>query len=179
MTRPNIQKSQPLRAVPKKRENVGRIATINCRGLANDIKLGSTINAFELLRLDVLSLTEVRRRGKEILHDVGDLGSTLVYNGYKMKSDAGVGFLFSSRVRIDDLVFESPRILKALITLGGLKMALICVYCPPNTDTHKESFKDKHYQLMQKSLNAVPKQYKVCVLGDANASIAPEAHNIT
>jgi len=70
-------KSEPvsLRTVPTKGYNIGKLASINVRGMANDLKMGNVIQAFENLRIDSLCVQETRRRGnlKELMtHETED-----------------------------------------------------------------------------------------------------------
>lgn len=168
---------QKLRKVlVRNHEKTGRLGTINTNGLACDIKLGNTIEAFEALRLDVLCLQEVHRPGNITLQGCGDEDTTFISVGYKNKSDAGVGVLLSSRVTLHETFFVSPRIMKVHIQLGGLKLAVLSVYAPPNTDTHSESFKDKFYADMRKTIKSTKAPFKLIILGDMNATIGGASH---
>ena len=51
-----VESKPRLQAVPVKRDNIEKFAPINVRGLANDVKIGSVVEAFEALRLDALCL---------------------------------------------------------------------------------------------------------------------------
>ena len=97
----SVESKPKFRAVPTHRDNVGRFRINQCPESRNDVKLGNVIQAFESLRLDVLCIQEVHRPGVQQPVPVGE-DSTFAYVGYKNKSIAGVGFLFSSRVQLNE-----------------------------------------------------------------------------
>ena len=172
----SVESKPKFRAVSTKRDNVGQFASINVRDLANDLKLGNVIQAFEAFRLDVLCIQEVQRRGVQEPIPVGE-DSTLAYVGYKNKSIAGVGFLFSCKVQLDDVKLISARIALANICIGGLKLAFLSCYAPPDTESHAGSTKHSFYAELSKVVkNHVKRPHKVCVLSDFNASIGTLSH---
>ena len=107
---------------------------------------------------------------------VGERNSLFAYVGYKNKSDAGVGFLFSSRVQIEDIKLVSARLARADIVLGRLKMSIFMCYAPQNTDSHSEAYKDAIYVDLRKEMRAIKAPYKPVIMGDFNGSISEEAH---
>ena len=158
-----------------KRDNIGKLASINVLGLPNQIKRGVVIEAFEALRFDVLCLqVHVRGEGKPDTFD--ERNSVFAYVGYKSKSDTGVGVLFSSRVQIEDVKLVSARLARADIVFGGLKMRTFTCYAPPDTDSHLEEYKDTMFVDIPKQMRAIKAPYKPVIMGDFNASIDKEAH---
>lgn len=134
------------------------------------------IEAFEALRLHVLCLQEVHLRGEGKHDTVRERNSVFAYVGYKNKSDAGVEFLFSSRVQIEDVKLVSTRLARADIVLGGLKMGIFTCYAPPDTESHSEAYKDVIYVDLRKQMRTIKAPYKPVIRGDINASNGAWAH---
>ena len=79
----SVESKPKFPAAPTKGDNVGGFASINVRGLANDVKLRNVIQAFKALRLDVLCIQEVHRRGEQEPIPVCEV-STLAYVGWNL-----------------------------------------------------------------------------------------------
>jgi exonuclease III len=151
------------------------------RTLQDDIKLATIVKTSSSLGIDVLALQEVRRTSTGLMtfDDESLRGWQLVWSGHKRKHEHGVAILLAPHVKIQQYQEHQPaRIISAMISVKGMRLAILNVYAP--TDTTKSNVaKTSFYCALSKAkieLDKTPK-YKLVTLGDFNATISSESKN--
>ena len=157
--------------VPSKKENELTISTINVQTLSNDIKLANVCDIFTSLRHDIGLLQESRRTGQGMI-EIDAL--RFIWIGHKKKKLHGVSIILAPHVKLLDIFYISPRILKLHIKVHGINFAIVNCYSP--TEQSKDSMKDTFYKDLQKCLDDIPSIYKPILGGDFNATIGNNSY---
>ena len=98
----------------------------------------------------------------------------------KTKASAGVGMALSPDIKIIDInnILEG-RILLVRLILRGIKLSAFCAYAP--TDTYAEASKQAFFNILQKSILNVKKEYpgyKVIIGADMNVTIGCDSNGL-
>nr|CAH7736536.1 unnamed protein product [Callosobruchus chinensis] len=149
------------------------MATWNIRSIAN--KERELVQEFEKMNLDILAITETKKKGKGIRELEG--GHIMIYSGVPMENRAaeGVGFIIRKNL-LQQLVkydYVSERILRIEMRLEEEKETTLVVAYGPNEDERvqqKEEFWEKLSETVEDS------RHRVVVLGDFNSRVG-KSHN--
>nr|CAH7747709.1 unnamed protein product [Callosobruchus chinensis] len=149
------------------------MATWNIRSIAN--KERELVQEFEKMNLDILAITETKKKGKGIRELEG--GHIMIYSGVPMENRAaeGVGFIIRKNL-LQQLVkydYVSERILRIEMRLEEEKETTLVVAYGPNEDERvqqKEEFWEQLSETVEDS------RHRVIVLGDFNSRVG-KSHN--
>lgn len=144
--------------------NVGtwNVCTLNEPGRIEQVQFEA-----ERLKIDVLGMAEVRWIGNGV-HNVN--GWRFYYSGADVHH-RGVGFLVSPKVSqaVTAVQPVSDRIMRITIQAKPKPVSLIQVYLPTAEAEEEES--NEQYRLLQETVNLIPRQHRMIVMGDFNAKI--------
>ena len=153
-----------------------RSGTINVRTMReqHDIsKLPYAIRQITNAKIDICALQEVRMRGSgSFIQD----DYAVYFNGYKNKSQAGVMIAVKKNIHVNNIINVSPRLLVAEISIGSLKVKVLCCYAP--TEEATEHTKSTFYRDI-KSNSSTTKRQHLLLLGDFNATTTAIKHRAT
>uniref|UniRef100_A0AAR5Q370 Endonuclease/exonuclease/phosphatase domain-containing protein n=1 Tax=Dendroctonus ponderosae TaxID=77166 RepID=A0AAR5Q370_DENPD len=124
--------------------------------------------------IDICAIAETKKKGK---------GSTrygnyiFIYSGREKneRATSGVGILMNGKVEnnISGINYVNDRLLQLTVKLQKSKTShIISVYAPDINKPRVEI--DTFYQNLQRTLDGIPKQDEVIILGDLNARIGNE-----
>ena len=134
----NLKKDQTSRSI--------KVATINVRTCKDDMKLAEIVKTASQLKLDVLAMQETRRLSSGITTfvDKSIYGWQLIWSGHKRKRQHGVAILLAPHVTLEEYeVFLDARVITAKVRVGNMRLALLNVYAPTNSngsDSAKSGF---------------------------------------
>ena len=134
----------------------------------------TAIIARELKRnsIDIAALSETRFSDNTTLVEEG-AGYTFFCIGHPAGTarQAGVGFAIRSSLanNIAPPKGISPRLMTMVLPLEGQEATLVSAYAPTMTATEED--KEEFYELLNRTLSAVPHKHKLFLLGDFNARI--------
>ncbi|XP_072403145.1 uncharacterized protein [Diabrotica undecimpunctata] len=109
------------------------VATYNCRSLANQAKLIELENEAVNIKWDVIGISEVRRKDKELIEL--ESGNILYHKGTENGRTSGVGFLINKKWkdRIVDIASTSDRVASLSLRLSRRYTIQIVQVISPHT----------------------------------------------
>ncbi|RCN49463.1 endonuclease/exonuclease/phosphatase family protein [Ancylostoma caninum] len=153
-------------------KNITRIATWNVHTLNQNGRLAQLLQEFNNYRLDILGLSKVRWTGSGCFSSAN---KTILFSGCEGRHERGVGFVLNKRAA-KTLVGRKPvdgRIIRARFSTKHIRITVMQVYAP--TDNLKEDLKNG---LLQDTIDEAPRQDLKIVLGDFNAQLGGDGHEI-
>ena len=152
-----------------------KIATLNCRGLAELSKRQQLIHAMKKLHIDILALQETKiKTDSTETHDgyAFFFGSQSVQNDRRQRTEHhGVGFVISPYMNpfLLDCTPISDRLIEITIAARGRNLTIINGYAPHSGRPPEE--KDQFWNCVADRCDAHPQSSPTLVVGDLNARI--------
>lgn len=159
------------------------LGSINVRTCKDRLKLEQVVLASDQLAHDLCFVSETRMATTfevQLLDDFRELpGWRFIYSGLKKAAAAGVGLILSPNVQLIeyDSVLRS-RILRARITLHGIKLVVFSIYAPQDTIGEGDAAKTRFYCTLKKALADTRRSYpghRILCAGDFNATIGKQS----
>jgi hypothetical protein len=145
------------------------VCTYNTRTLLGEDRLTELEKELDLIKWDIVGLSEVRRRGEELTELRS--GSMFYYKGRENDSNSGVGFLVNRNIKNKVINYRNSGDRIAQITLQiseRYRLQIIQVYAP--TSTHDEEEVVELYEEINKLIDDEKTHFKI-IMGDFNAQV--------
>lgn len=145
------------------------VCTYNCRTLSNEAKLRELESELELINWDVIGLSEVRRKGEDLIELQS--GHMLYYHGTSNGRTSGVGFIIHRRLKhlIVKCDSSSDRVARVQIKINKrYTLQIVQVYAP--TSAYKDDVIEAFYEEVTDLHENSNAHYKI-VMGDFNAQV--------
>src|SRR6218665_4052132 len=145
------------------------VGTWNVRTLREAGKLQLLQEEMKRYRCDILGIAEMRWT------KAGEMeGGKILWSGDESRHEAGVGFLLGNRARNALMGYKpvSDRILAARFRAQPYNITVIQVYAPTAASTEEDL--EDFYNNLTETVEEVPKQEILIVMGDWNAKIGTE-----
>ena len=167
----NLKKAQTSRRI--------KVATINVRACQDDMKLAEIVKTASQIKLDILAMQKARilSSGTTAFVDKSIYGWQLIWSGHKRKRQHGVAILLAPHVTLEEYeVFLDARVITAKVRVGNMRLALLNVYAPTNSNG-SDSAKSGFYRAITKAIQALKKtpKFKIVSLGDFNATVSSQS----
>ena len=169
----DVQSLIPRRIFAAK--EVSRIGTWNVRKLFQSGKTAQLLREFDVYRMDILGISEMRWTGSGQFVNNGKL---VVYSGNDVNHTRGVGIIFSRRASAALIGWKpiSDRIISARLQGRHGRITIIQAYAP--IDDAEDAVKDSFYDHLQQEIDATPRHDIIMLLGDFNAQIDQDREGI-
>ena len=144
-----------------------KAGNINVRTALDDLDLIHFISNFQKANLDIVTLTEFRRKNSGSLQKNG---YDIYWSGPKTagRSEHGVAIAIrcSKFIQVHSIEPISSRLMSAEITISGTNIKIVAAYGP--TEKRSDSLKDEFWRQLKKAVE-VGKKQKLLLMGDLNA----------
>lgn len=140
--------------------------TWNVRGISD--KEYDLVSVMRERKLDVLSVSETKRKGKDVCELDGDC--LALWSGVDSTDHGsqGVGLILSGKAKKHVRKYElvSPRLLWVRMKVGVIRVVIVSCYAP--VDAESDEVKDEFWGQLDRVLRACDSGERVIVLGDLN-----------
>ena len=146
-----------------------KIGSWNVRTMYQVGKTKQVVNEMENYKLDILGISELRWTGFGKMKTSDN--KIILYSGSEDKHESGVALILNQNANKSLIDWEpvNERIIKARFFSKYIKLSVIQVYAPTN-DADEEN-KHLFYEILQKTLDKVPKHDMTVIIGDFNAKV--------
>ena len=151
-------------------KHLTRVGSWNVRTLYESSKLRQVLKEMERYKLDILGISECRWTGSG---KMTSQGHTVLYSG-RNEHTAGVAIIISKKNKKSLLEWNpiDDRIITARFNSKYTKITVIQCYAPTNPSPVED--KDRFYEVLQKTIDKVPKHDVLIVMGDLNAKVGAD-----
>ena len=151
-------------------KHLTRVGSWNVRTLYESSKLRQVLREMERYKLDILGISECRWTGSG---KMTSQGHTVLYSG-RNEHTAGVAIIISKKNKKSLLEWNpiDDRIITARFNSKYTKITVIQCYAPTNPSPVED--KDRFYEVLQKTIDKVPKHDVLIVMGDLNAKVGAD-----
>ena len=153
-----------------------RIGTWNVRGGVKE-KVNEMIDVMNARCLDVLCVTETKRKGSNADELCG--GMMALWSGVDSddRASAGVGIVLSSRLAsgVKDYGLVGPRLLWVRIKLGITRVFLVAAYAPVSSASPQEL--EKFWESVRDILDLVEGNERIIMCGDLNGWVGTKRNS--
>ena len=154
----------------KRKENEINIASLNVRTLKSEENLVELEYAVENSKIDILGLSEVRRKGENIIETKE--GNLLCHIGNNF-GQKGVGFWITKKYKIALKEFRgiNDRIALLIMVLNKITISIIQIYAPTAMSEEKDC--KNFYKELQNTYEEIKNQKNnhIFIMGDFNCQI--------
>lgn len=137
-------------------------------------KMNEIANEMTTNKIDIGAIQEIRWKGAgQIRKD----SYTMYYSGEETQGRNGVGFIINNKLEKKVIEFKpiNGRIAKVRIKSKPFNTTIINIYAP--TENAEEEEKTKMYDKIEETIQDIPKQDTIIIMGDFNAQIGKEDYN--
>lgn len=168
----NILRYRDKRKKNKENMNI-RIGTWNVRTMLLTGRIEEIAKEMKQYKIKILALQEIRWEGEGRM-DVDEY--TLFYGGENKRGKNGTGFIVDKKIRERFIEFKriNGRISVLRMKNKIANITFINVYAP--TEETNEEDKNKFYEEIEKTYEAINKHDTIIILGDFNAQIGKEEY---
>ena len=144
--------------------HIGTINAGTIRGKTEEI-----VDLMQERQLKVLGIAETRLQGQGRKTVHGDY--ELIYSGSERDTRHGVGLFFHPdlAVHIEKVHYISNRIVASILNINKYRVSFIQAYAPQQGRPQEE--KDEFYERLQDTLDTVPIDSEIIVMGDLNGHV--------